>query len=349
MMTYEQIRATGAAITLHQFKSGEIPWWHGYKADPWNCVHAAMGLTVAGYHRESAAAFRFLARTQNPSGAWPSERVHGRIVDDTQETNQAAYIATGVWHTYVATRDTAFVAEMWPTVERAIEFVTSLQDETGSFCWSVDGEGNGWRDPLLTGSSSIHGSLVSAIRIAELLGYDRPDWYIARERVAQCITTNIERFDKVDLPDPPGRFSMDWYYPVLGGAMRGDQGRERLLDEETIRKFVAEGYGIRCVLDSPWYTVAESCELVLALDAVGLENRAREIFSWMGQYRMDDGGYWIGKVMPKDVYWPGGQATWTAAAVIIADDALKRESATSAFFRSLGGDGLVPASQAIAS
>jgi hypothetical protein len=349
MLTTEQIHATGAWIAAHQRGSGEIPWWQGGKTDPWDHVHAAMGLTVAGRIKEAAAAYRFLARTQQRSGGWPASRTNGRTTDATQETNHAAYVATGLWHYYCATRRTAFLVEHWPMVERAIRFALRLQDESGAISWAVAPDGSPWRAPLLTGSSSIHGSLVCAIRIAELLGYERPEWHAARARLKVLLCNNIRRFDSTDLPEPPGRYSMDWYYPVLGGAIRGEAARERLLDPAPIATFVADGVGCRCVRDRPWYTVAESSELVLALDACGLGRRAEKILQWMEYYRMEDGGYWTGRTWPEDVFWPVESNTWTAAAVLIADDAVAGCSATSDLFRSLSGDDLIGTRRAIAS
>src|SRR5690606_33348763 len=98
--------------------------------------------------------------------------------------------------------------------------------------------------------------------------------------------------------EPQGRHSMDWYYPVLGGALRGRAGREHLLNAEQNAAFIEEGVGCRCVKDRPWYTVAESCELALALDAVGLTVRARQIVSWMSALRTEEGGYWTGTTHP---------------------------------------------------
>jgi len=349
MLSTRQIEATGAWIASHQYPSGEIPWWRGAKMDPWDHVHAAMGLSVAGLYREAAGAYRFLSRTQPPDGAWPAERINGQITDATRESNHVAYVATGVWQHYGATRDTALLAELWPMIDRAIRFVVGLQDESGAFSWAVAPSGVAWHAPLLTGSSSIHGSLVCAVRIAELLGYDRPRWRTARDRLGDLLRNYTERFDTTDLPEAPGRYSMDWYYPVLGGAMRGEQARDRLLDDTLVQTFVTEGVGCRCVSDSPWYTVAETCELVLALDACGLRNRAAEILSWLPAYRMDDGGYWTGKTWPENVFWPVEPNTWTAAALLIADDAIHGDSRTSTFFAELDGDDLDERTRAIAS
>ena len=37
------------------------------------------------------------------------------------------------------------------------------------------------------------------------------------------------------------------------------------------------GRGVRCVSDQPWVTAAETCELVMALDAIGLHERAHDV------------------------------------------------------------------------
>ena len=63
------------------------------------------------------------------------------------------------------------------------------------------------------------------------------------------------------------RFSMDWYYPVLGGPVRGAAAQARLADRWD--EFVVPSVGCRCVADRPWVTGAETAELVHTLAAVG--------------------------------------------------------------------------------
>jgi hypothetical protein len=93
---------------------------------------------------------------------------------------------------------------------------------------------------------------------------------------------------------------------------------------------VVPGLGIRCVDTNPWVTGAETCELALALDAVGDHRRALQLLTDMQHLRGDDGKYWTGWVFRDetngqenpDVYWPSEHTTYTAAAVILAVDAL---------------------------
>jgi hypothetical protein len=68
----------------------------------------------------------------------------------------------------------------------------------------------------------------------------------------------------------------------------------------------------------------------MALDAIGDHERARQLLAEMQHLRHQNGSYWTGWVFDEpgydnetpDVYWPHEQTTYTAAAVILAVDAL---------------------------
>ena len=333
---------TGEWLASHQKPSGEILWSADGKSDPWDHVHAAMGLTALGRVDAAKAAYRYLIDTQEANGAFAAERVGGHVTRRSCETNHAAYVATGLWHVYCASGDADFLAELWPTLDRALSWVVSLQLPNGAIAWA-EKNGKVWKAPLVTGSASIHGSLVCAIRIADRLDHDRPAWRAAWRRLSRVLRHDMASFEDTDLPEPPGRYSMDWYYPVLAGALRGHAGRERLLDPELAGSFLEEGVGCRCVRDQPWYTVAETCELVLALDALGQRERARRMLGWTRAQRVDNGAYWTGATHPEGIVFPEGeQTTWTAAAVILAHDSVLGESKTSGFFRELDGHDLEP-------
>jgi len=338
LLSASEIQATVDWLEAQQKPTGEIPWMPGGKMDPWDHVHSAMGLMAFGRVDAALRAFAFMVDTQEEDGGWAAERRGGKVTRITQESNHVAYIATGVWHAYSHTKDLSFLRSMWPTVERAIELVLSMQLPSGAIAWAHK-NGDVWKAPLLTGCSSIHGSLVSAIRIAERLGMERPHWRKARERLARVLRHQQAVFTETDLPEKPGRHSMDWYYPVLGGAIRAEAGRKRLLDAALTSAFIEEGVGCRCVKDKPWYTIAETCELVLALDAAGLTERARQVLGWTRWLRTESGAYWTGATYPAHEIFPEGEQTsWTAAAVLIATDAVQMQSATSGFFRALGDD-----------
>lgn len=324
-LTADQIRVTGQHIAGQQLDSGLIPWFRGHHGDPWDHVEAAMALTVCGLDDAATLAFEWSAANQSPDGSWPMETTGSAIGDARIDTNQCAYLAVGVWHRWLITHDRAQVDVMWPVVRRAIELVVELQLPFGGIAWSRDETGEVGKGALLTGSSSTVMSLRCAMALAELVGDPQPDWELSAARLAHAVAIHPDAFlDK-------SRYSMDWYYPVLGGAVRGQAGLAHL--NRRWDEFVVPGLGARCVSDRPWVTVAETCELVLTLDAVGDRPRARDLFDSVQYLRGDDGGFWTGYVWPDDAIWPEERSTWTAAAAVLAADALAGSSSGSGIFR----------------
>jgi hypothetical protein len=312
-----ELRATVDTIVAAQHPDGSIPWFAGHHTDPWNLVEAAMALDVGGRHREAERAYEWLRSMQRPDGAWHAYYQGRATKDPTIDTNVTCYVATGVRHHHRRTGDTGFLEQLWPVVERAIDFALSFQSGTGEIAWCADDPS---RAALLTGCSSIHSSLRDAIAIAEHLGHERRDWELSLASLATAIAAGPERFlDKA-------RWAMDWYYPVLGGVWHGDAAREHLASRWS--EFVVPERGVRCVADRPWVTAAETCELVMALDSVGLAEEARDLFAAVQFLRTDEGGYWTGMNFEDERFdEPGGlfpveQSTWSAAAVVLAADAL---------------------------
>ena len=113
---------------------------------------------------------------------------------------------------------------------------------------------------------------------------------------------------------------MDWFYPVLSGAVTDESARERI--DQQWKKFVVEGMGVLCVSDRPWVTIAETCELVLALAAMGSQKIANIVFSWLIDRKFEDGSYWCGFTYPDMVIWPEDKISWTNGVFIMAADAL---------------------------
>ena len=71
----------------------------------------------------------------------------------------------------------------------------------------------------------------------------------------------------------------------------------------------------------------------MALDAVGDRERARQLFADMQHLRDTEGRYWTGYVYPDKVNWPVEHTTYTAAAVILAADALGHDTPGSDIMR----------------
>ena len=66
--------------------------------------------------------------------------------------------------------------------------------------------------PLLTGCSSMYHALRCALALADDRGEPQPDWELAAATLGHAVAAHPERFA------PRERYSMDWYYPILGGA-----------------------------------------------------------------------------------------------------------------------------------
>jgi len=323
------LRPSVEFILAAQHDDGCIPWFPGGHADPWDHIEAAMGLVVAGEIDAARRAYAWLKATQLPDGSWWAAYKDGEIHNqDRRETNFVAYIATGVWHFHLVTGDLDFLHEMWPAVERAISFVLAHQGPQGEIHWAVDTDGRPMEDALVTGCSSIHKSLECAVNIAHTIARDARHWVEARRQVGDALRHRPERFDRTW--ESKARYSMDWFYPVLGGVLTRPQARVRL--QERWGEFVQDGLGCRCVSDEPWVTVAESCELTMALLAAGDHPRAAKLFSWLHQWRDGDGTYWTGYQWVEDLLWPEEKPTWTAGAVLLAADALTGHTAASRLF-----------------
>jgi MMP endo-(1,4)-3-O-methyl-alpha-D-mannosidase len=332
VVTADQVAETVDAIARIQQPDGNIPWTPGDHTDPWNLVEAAMALDVGGRFDASERAYEWLRTMQRPDGAWHAYTVGDDIKDPTLDTNVTGYIANGVWHHYLSSGDTAFLEEFWAVVEPAIDYVLAFQRESGEIAWRGDDPDDG---ALLTGSSSLYASLRCAIAIAERLGRERPDWELSLGSLAIAIAHRPAVFLDKD------RWAMDWYYPVLGGALRGHSAHARVA--AGWERFVVEGRGVRCVSDRPWVTAAETCEFVMALDAIGADHHARRLFASVQFLRADGGGYWTGSNFEDEQFhldgeiYPVEQPTWNSAAVVLAANALGGTGPTAGLFR---GEGL---------
>ncbi|WP_067963804.1 prenyltransferase [Nocardiopsis trehalosi] len=308
--------ARSARYLLHcQTPAGAIPWFPGGHIDVWDHVECAMALTAAGHHGAAARAYRWLASAQSPDGSWPAKLSQHGVANPLREANHAAYPAVGLWHHTLSTGDDATARALWPMVRAGIGFVLGLRTDRGEIRWARDPDGSPGDLALLTACASIHQALHCGAALGDRLGDPQPDWELAAARLGHLVAEHEAVFaDR-------SRYSMDWYYPILGGAVRGPAAKERL--DARWDAFVVPGLGIRCVSDQPWVTGAETSELVLALAAMGETDLGAGLLADVQHLRdPDDGAYWTGYQFAEDVNWPVERSSWTAAAVILATDAL---------------------------
>ena len=315
LLSDREIAQSAQTLASLQRRSGAVPWFIGGHCDPWNHVEAAMALTVSGYVDQAKAAYRWLRDTQLGDGSWFNYYLGDQVKDVRLDTNVCAYVAAGLYHYLVATGDVDFCVELWPVVERAIEFVLRYQHPDGTIAWSLDAIGRRESYALLTGSSSIFHSLRCAVALAERVDVAKPAWELAAGRLGHAVAHHPGAFA------PKNEFAMDWYYPIFCGALVGEAGLKRINDGWD--RHVMDGYGVRCVSTSDWVTAAETAECVLALDALGLTSAAFELFSYTRRHRDDNGAYWTGIAYPSEVTFPDRETTsYTVAAIILAVDAL---------------------------
>lgn len=324
------IHATGEAIARSQLPCGAVGWPDGH-IDPWDHVECAMALSVCGLRSEARRAYEWLRATQRPDGSWPrSVSDSGAVLDHGAETHHAAYVAVGVWHEFLVSGDASFAVSLWPVVRQAISWTLELRRPDGSIAWERDAAGQPGSFALLSGCSSILQGLRSALALSKLAGEPQPDWETAADKLALTLRSALSATASRVFEDK-SRFAMDWYYPVLGGALRGSAAVSRL--RSSWDRFVVPGLGVRCVSDEPWVTIAETCELVLALDACGMRPEAVSLFEVVHRLREPDGSYWTGWQYVNQAYFPDERSSWTAAAVVLAADALGNYSGGSALFR----------------
>lgn len=327
VLTAAQAARTADAVARAQTPGGAIPWYPGGRLDPWDHVQAAMGLTAAGRRDEAAAAYRWSAAAQRPDGSWPM--AYGgpdaaTVLDPHADLGFGAYLATGVHHHHLATGDRRLVDETWPAVRAALDLVVRHQRADGTVPWAV-GAGGPVDEALLTGGASTALSLRHGAALAEVVGDRHPPWERAARRLAHAVADHPESFCRKPT------HAMDWYYPVLTGAVTGARAAAHL--DARWPEFVEPGLGVRCVSDHPWVTGGESAELALALDAAGRPARAAAVLRDLQHLRDEDGSYWTGLVHADGKRWPVERTTWTASTVLLAADALAGATAAGGLFR----------------
>jgi len=124
---------------------------------------------------------------------------------------------------------------------------------------------------------------------------------------------------------------MDWYYPVLSGALEPSHGSDRI--DQRWSELVIEGRGVRCVADRSWVTAAETAECAITLLTIGRQDEAVSLLEWVQDQRCPDGSYMTGLVYPQRSSFPTDErSSYSAAAMILALDALEAAGPASGLF-----------------
>ena len=329
MKDKQSLTYLGEYITKGQNRLGAIAWEPNGKVDPWDHVESIMALNLLDFKEEALKGFDWLISSQEQDGSWYSEYQGEKITNLNKETNFCAYISSGALHHFLNFKERSFLEKIWPTLKKSIEFVISGQTDEGDILWAKDDNEEWMDDSLLTGCASIFKSLNDFNKIAKTLGYEE---FILKEEIKNLkdsIINKSERFDRTW--ESKARYSMDWYYPVLCG-IHNKQDSKKIINERW-DEFVVPGLGCKCVSEEPWVTVAESCELILALNKIDEKKTALEIFENISRLiDQKDKLFWTGYVYKDDKFWPIEKPSWTAAAVVLAANSLFEFNSTSNFF-----------------
>ena len=312
-----------------QFLSGAIPSNQDGSHDPWDHLEALMGLTTLGYKTQALKGLNWMVSNQNQDGSWYNLYQDEKPLELNKQTNYAAYVAVAVWHFYLINNDINFLQEFWEPVKKGILFSLSLQHNNGAIAWNIDEFEKIDEDYLLTGCSSIAKSLECAIAICQALGDQNyeSEWRIAHSKLIAALENPSGIFD---LKKDRSRFSMDWYYPILGGI--NSKKRINSLTTKIKDSFWIKGLGIKCVLDEPWVTVAETSECSIAYKKIGKDKIALELLDNAISIVDSKGIPYMGWQFHENIYWPDETPSWTSAACILAADANNRLTSGAGLF-----------------
>ena len=312
-----------------QFLSGAIPSNQDGSHDPWDHLEALMGLTTLGYKTQALKGLSWMVSNQNQDGSWYNLYQDEKPLELNKQTNYAAYIAVAVWHFYLINNDINFLQEFWEPVKKGILFSLSLQHDNGAIAWNIDEFEKIDEDYLLTGCSSIAKSLECAIAICQALGDQNYEskWRIAHSKLIGALEKPSGIFD---LKKDRSRFSMDWYYPILGGI--NSKKRINSLTTKIKDSFWIQGLGIKCVLDEPWVTVAETSECSIAYKKIGKDKIALELLHNAISIVDSKSIPYMGWQFHENIYWPDETPSWTSAACILAADANNRLTSGAGLF-----------------
>ncbi len=292
--------------------SGLVPWFEGGPIDPWNHIEAAIGMALAGEHDAAIHALEALFSLQNRDGSFCHFYLLRGVKEPNRDTNVVAYSMLGLLAVLSAVP--GYEPEsLFARAAAALDWVVSLQRLDGGFPMLQRPDGTLHAQGLLAGSCSILNSLEAGITLAAHFEQERPEWKIAHVALSDYLAADRGRIAG------KGEWAMDWYYPALAGLEAPHPELREL--------FYTPGLGVRCISNRPWYTAAETAEASMAHQLAGNPGLANEVLGTTRRFRREDGSYYTGLVEPRGISYPGGEvSSYTAAAVLIAEDVLRAGS-----------------------
>ena len=220
-----------------------------------------MALDVGGRHPEAERAYEWLRSMQREDGSWHAYYVGDDVKDPTLDTNVTCYIANGVWHHYLSTGDTGFLEEFWPSSSAPIDFALSTTRPR-----PARSRGGPTTPPTArcspgrrasTRASAARSPSPSGSAASGPTGSSRSARSPSRSRTAPSGSST--------------RTAGRWTGTTRSWAARCAATPRTHGSRRAGRRSSSRVAGVRCVSDRPWVTAAETCECVMALDAIGAE------------------------------------------------------------------------------
>tara|TARA_B100001175_G_scaffold51283_1_gene40530 strand:+ start:8853 stop:9902 length:1050 start_codon:yes stop_codon:yes gene_type:complete len=319
----------GQYIKSIQLESGAIPSDEDKNHDPWDHIESIMGLNFVKEIDSSKLAFQWLIDNQNSDGSWFAKYDDNKSLQKNKPTHFGPYISVAALHFYKTFANKEYLEELWPTIKSAINFSINLQTANGTIPWSIDSNGIIEKDYLLTGSSSILKSIECAIAISKILdkSNDIEKWKQSYKYLAYAIKNPENKFD---LLKDRKRFSMDWYYPIISGCLNDNENFFYV--NQVFEKFYVKDIGVKCVVEEPWVTVAETCEFIISLIIVGRRKDAERLLMDVLNISDQSGIPYMGWQYDENIFWPNERPSWTSSALIIAADSVFNFSKASDLF-----------------
>ena len=327
----EIFKINGAYIKSIQFKSGAIPSNEDGTHDPWDHIESIMGLNIYKDIEASKSAFNWLTHHQNSDGSWYAKYYKTDAIEKNKPTHFSPYIAVAALHFFRIFKDINFLQSIWSSIELAVNFSVELQQDNGTIPWSINNNSQIENDYLLTGCSSILKSIECGIALSKILNETKN---IEKWKKAHLLLSNaIQDPDgKFDLIKDRKRFSMDWYYPILSGCLKQDEKSHYI--NKIFKDFYLDGIGIKCVIEEPWVTVAETSEFILALMCAGYDDEAKRLLFDVLNISDEEGIPFMGWQYEQNIFWPEEKPSWTAAALMLGADCVFDYSDASDLFKS---------------
>ena len=325
----EIFKINGAYIKSIQYKSGAIPSNEDGTHDPWDHIESIMGLNIYKDIEASKSAFNWLTHHQNSDGSWYAKYYKTDAIEKNKPTHFSPYIAVAALHFFRIFKDINFLQSIWSSIESAVNFSVELQQDNGTIPWSINNNSQIENDYLLTGCSSILKSIECGIALSKILNQTEN---IEKWKKAHLLLSNaIQDPDgKFDLIKDRKRFSMDWYYPILSGCLKQQEKLHYI--NKIFKDFYLDGIGIKCVIEEPWVTVAETSEFILALMCAGYDDEAKRLLFDVLNISDEEGIPFMGWQYEQNIFWPEEKPSWTAAALMLSADCVLDYSDASDLF-----------------